>query len=149
MTDTPTSDATPEIPYKADPKAVSEAKADKAAKTPAARKSEPAPEPAPRATSVITPGADTDEVRLSKISYKNVAAAKSLSVFHLQRRLAELGYGEAAAERQGYYGDLTAYALAAWQKDNGIDSDDAGRSVSADELAAIFKGDPNVDVRLD
>ena len=101
---------------------------------------EPAPEPAPVRQAVVS-GGDVDTVLLSRCVYKSKVTRKSLSVHHLQRRLAELGHVDAASDKDGWYGDLTFFAVKAFQEANKLE---ATGHVDADTLAAIFKGDPNV-----
>lgn len=119
---------------------------------------EPEPEPAPApkakpapvvveeaaATHVVGSG-DKDEVYLKQCVYKNMYARKSLTVHHLQRRLAELGYSDAAADRDGWYGDLTKESVKAFQGDNKLE---ATGVMDADTFKRIFAGDPNVKVVL-
>jgi peptidoglycan hydrolase-like protein with peptidoglycan-binding domain len=95
--------------------------------------------------SAAVSGADKDEVRLSACVYKNMYARKSLSVHHLQRRLAVLGYNNADADKDGWYGDLTCDAVAAFQADKKLDG--AGH-MNAETLKAIFAGDPHCIVVL-
>ena len=95
--------------------------------------------------SAVVSGADKDEVRLSACVYKNMYARKSLSVHHLQRRLAVLGYNNAAADKDGWYGDLTHAAVASFQADKNLDG--AGH-MNAATLEAIFAGDPYCTVVL-
>ena len=116
---------------------------------------EPAPEPEPvpapkakakvreedtEATHVVGLG-DKDEVLLAQCVYKNMYARKSLTVHHLQRRLAELGYGDASADLDGWYGDLTKESVRQYQGDNKLE---ATGVMDADTFKRIFKGDPNV-----
>jgi len=114
---------------------------------------EPAPEPAPapkakakvrvedtEAAHVVGLG-DKDEVILAQCVYKNMYARKSLTVHHLQRRLAELGYGDASADLDGWYGDLTKESVRQYQGDNNLE---ATSVMNADTLKRIFNGDPNV-----
>ena len=114
---------------------------------------EPTPEPAPapkakakervedtEATHVVGLG-DKDEVVLAQCVYKNIYARKSLTVHHLQRRLAELGYGDASADLDGWYGDLTKDSVRQYQGDNKLE---ATGVMNADTFKRIFKGDPNV-----
>ena len=96
------------------------------------------------ATHVVGSG-DKDEVYLKQCVYKNMYARKSLTVHHLQRRLAELGYGDAAADRDGWYGDLTKESVKAFQGDNKLE---ATGITDADTFKRIFAGDPNVKVVL-
>lgn len=115
---------------------------------------EPTPEPEPEApkakakvrvedteaTHVVGLG-DKDEVVLGQCVYKNMYTRKSLTVHHLQRRLAELGYGEASADLDGWYGDLTKESVRQYQGDNKLE---ATGVMDADTFKRIFKGDPNV-----
>jgi hypothetical protein len=114
---------------------------------------EPEPEPAPKpkahkpaaeATHVVGDG-DYDQVFLKQCVYKNVYARKSLTVHHLQRRLGELGYGDATADRDGWYGDLTMESVKAFQGDNKLE---ANGIMDATTFERIFAGDPNVMVVL-
>lgn len=82
-----------------------------------------------------------DYVRLSAIVFKNVHARKSLSVHHLQRRLNELGYTEAFADKDGYYGDKTREAVGRFQGDNNLPG---GGLVDQGTIDLLFRGDPNV-----
>lgn len=87
----------------------------------------------------VVSGADKDEVLLSACVYRNVYARKSLSVHHLQRRLAVLGYHSADADKDGWYGDLTRDAVASFQADKNLKGDG---QMNAATLEAIFAGDP-------
>ena len=93
--------------------------------------------------SAVVSGADKDEVLLAACIYKNPRARKSLSIHHLQRRLAALGYAEAYADKDGWYGDLTKNAVTAFQTDNGLE---VTGLADAETLHAIFDGDGNVTV---
>lgn len=108
------------------------------------------PKPKPRATSTVAThvvsGKDKDDVFLKQAVFKNPRARKSLTIHHLQRRLAELGYADAAADRDGWYGDLTKLAVEAWQKDNKVEPTGL---MNAKTLEGIFAGDPNVRVNTD
>lgn len=95
--------------------------------------------------SAVVSGADKDEVLLSACVYKNMYARKSLSVHHLQRRLAVLGYHNADADKDGWYGDLTRDAVAAFQAAKNINGDG---QMNAATLEAIFAGDPHCIVVL-
>ena len=90
--------------------------------------------------------ADSDEVFLSKCVYKNKYARKSLTVHHLQRRLTELGYRNAVSDRDGWYGDLTALDVAAFQAANALDGEG---QMNAATFEAVFAGDHNVTTYLD
>lgn len=99
----------------------------------------------PAAPNAVVGTGDTDPVYLSRCIYNNTYARKSLTVHHLQRRLTELGYAVADADKDGWYGDLTKEAVAQAQKDLGIA--DTG-IIDAGTFAAIFDGDHNVTVNL-
>ncbi len=101
----------------------------------------------PAARNAVVSGGDFDEVLSSRmIRADRTHAQKSLSVHHLQRRLMELGYGEAYADRDGSLGALTQSSVSAWQKDNGQEV--TGLPTGA-QLQSIFEGDHNVKVVLD
>ena len=107
----------------------------------------PAPQPQPVAKPsrhVVTNG-DADPVHLSACVYENKHARKSLTVHHVQRRLAELGYNDAVGDRDGWYGELTALAVKAFQKDKGLES--TGLMDEA-TFTKLFQGDANVEVIL-
>ena len=104
------------------------------------------PKPKPKASSrAAVSGAEKDEVFLANCVYKNVYARKSLSVHHVQRRLVELGYKEAYADKDGWLGDLTKLAITNFQKDKGLN---ASGSMDADTITKLFEGDNNVIVVL-
>lgn len=103
-----------------------------------------ASQPVPAGPAVVGNG-EVDDVQLGKIVYKNLYARKSLSVHHMQRRLAELGYDEALNDKDGFYGDHTKRALSRFQAANKLDG--AGM-VDADSLTLLFTGDPNVNLVL-
>jgi hypothetical protein len=91
----------------------------------------------------VVSGGDHDEVHLASCVFKNKYARKSLTVHHLQRRLTELGYGEASVDSDGYFGDYTLQAIEAFRKDKNIKGTDP---IDAATFEAIFIGDPNVKV---
>lgn len=105
-------------------------------------KPKPAAKPAAPANHVVT-DADKDPVYLSACVYMNKFNKKSLTVHHLQRRLVELGYKDAVGDKDGWYGELTHKAVAAFQKDNRIE---ATGLMNEKTMKAIFKDDPNVEV---
>jgi peptidoglycan hydrolase-like protein with peptidoglycan-binding domain len=82
-----------------------------------------------------------DDVLLSAIVFKNIYARKSLSVHHMQRRLAELGYDVVSLDKDGFYGDRTKEALSSFQADNHLPGDG---HVDVATLTKLFDGDPNV-----
>ena len=114
---------------------------------------EPTPEPVvakepvahkPKATEAVS-GNSVDEVLLANCIYKNVFARKSLSVHHLQRRLIELGFKDADADKDGWLGDETVAAIKKFQAAKGLD---VTGTVDATTLTKIFEGDHNVQVVL-
>jgi hypothetical protein len=114
---------------------------------------EPTPEPVvakepvahkPKATQAVS-GNAVDEVLLANCIYKNIYARKSLSVHHLQRRLIELGFKDADADKDGWLGDETVAAIKKFQASKGLD---VTGSVDATTLTKIFEGDHNVQVVL-
>lgn len=113
-----------------------------APKKKAAAKAEPKRNPASKKVHVVS-GAFTDTVATSAL-VRNPNSRKSLSVHHLQRRLAELGYPEAAADRDGYLGELTERSIHAWQDDHGYSG-----NLTAEQVHAIFDNDANVTVFVD
>ena len=90
-------------------------------------------------------GEDVDNVILANCIYKNVYARKSLTVHHLQRRLIELGYKDADADKDGWLGDETVASIKEFQADKGMD---VTGSVDADTFIKIFEGDIHVNVVL-
>jgi hypothetical protein len=113
---------------------------------------EPMPEPVvvekPKAEhqpSQAVSGEDVDDVMLANCIYKNVYARKSLTVHHLQRRLIELGYKDADADKDGWLGDETVASIKKFQADKGMD---VTGSVDADTFNKIFEGDQHVNIVL-
>ena len=111
---------------------------------------EPTPEPEPVVVqqpqvSQAVSGEDVDDVILANCIYKNVYARKSLTVHHLQRRLIELGYKDADADKDGWLGDETVASIKKFQADKGMD---VTGSVDADTFKKIFEGDVHVRVVL-
>ena len=100
----------------------------------------------PAATNAVVSGELTDAVLLSKCIYKNSFARKSLTVHHVQRRLVELGYKVADADKDGWYGDMTKLAVSQFQADNGLEGDGL---IDADTFQELFAGDHNVTVVID
>lgn len=106
----------------------------------------PTPKPKPKASSrAVVSGGDKDDVFLANCVYKNVYARKSLTVHHVQRRLVDLGYKEAYADKDGWLGDLTKLAITNFQKDSGLN---ATGKMDAVTFTKLFDGDDNVNVVL-
>ena len=117
---------------------------------------EPTPEPEPQPVvapaakekkkpNVVVSGGNKDTVILANCVYKNAYARKSLTVHHVQRRLTELGYTDANADKDGWFGDLTKLATSKFQKDKGLS---ATGLMDADTFSKLFEGDSNVEVVL-
>jgi peptidoglycan hydrolase-like protein with peptidoglycan-binding domain len=104
----------------------------------------PVPEIVKSPKRLTASGADTDEVRASALDL-NTKARKSLSVHHLQARLADLGYVEAESGLDGQFDALTRSALAAWQTDNKFPVGPLNHI----QIMSLFTGDDNVIVVLD
>lgn len=103
------------------------------------------PTPPPTVPAVLSSKKSYDPVKLSAIVYKNPASKRSISVWHLQRRLAEWGYTGGLGERSGYYGDKTKNAVLEFQTALGLK---ATGIVDAETLERVFEGDTNVKVSL-
>lgn len=88
---------------------------------------------------------EIDEVLVRKLVFKG-AERKSLSVHHLQRRLAECGYKAALTDRDGWLTDGTVQALTEFQLDNQLPV--TGKA-DPDALRVLFADDPNVVVVAD
>lgn len=100
--------------------------------------------PTPAGPAVVGSG-EVDDVILSSCVYKNDANRRSLTVYHVQRRLIELELLKDGLVKAGYYGDLTKQAVAVFQANNGIPGDGLMDAVT---FAALFEGDPSVRVSL-
>lgn len=101
------------------------------------------------ATREIAPGqvvgsGDTDTIRYS--SAKPSSLKKVLTVLHVQRALAELGFSEAESAPGGQYEALTTSAVRKFQASR--DEDETGL-LTRDQFAYLFEGDPNVTVEMD
>lgn len=91
-------------------------------------------------------GAAQDPVRLSRCIFKNQFERKSLTVHHVQRRLSELGYAGVISDKDGFYGDATALAVADFQAVCGFP---VSGQMDAATFERLFAGDINVVVSLD
>lgn len=65
------------------------------------------------------------------------SARNSRSVVSVQKRLVELGYGSAADEKSGYFGENTCSALRQFQEDKKIKSKDL---VTLETIQSLFSG---------
>lgn len=103
-------------------------------------------EPKPKANKnphIVVSGDDKDTVILANCVYKNVYARKSLTVHHVQRRLTDLGFNDANADKDGWFGDLTKLATSKFQQSKGLP---ATGIMDADTFTKLFEGDPHVQV---
>lgn len=92
---------------------------------------------------VISATDEVDTVKVSAIKFKNIHARRSISVYHTQRRLKELGYAEAGADREGFYAEGTKAAMKKFQEQNKL----AGEGMpDLETLQKLFDGDVNVKV---
>jgi len=105
---------------------------------------EPVVEPkttAPKTAYAVVSGQNQDDVYLSKAIYKNMAKKRSLTVYHIQRRLKEWGHYDAYLDKGGFYGDKTRKSVIEFQDRMGIvatgDMDEA-------TMGKLFEGDTNV-----
>lgn len=135
----PTTDAVVETaPVPAEPVAVIEPAAPAA---PEAKKAKSTRKPSP--LGAVVSGGERDNVSLAACIVKNKFNRKSLSVHHVQRRLAELGYNDAASDKDGWYGDLTVLAVQLFQGAEGLE---ATGLLDMATLEALFHDDANVTV---
>ena len=95
---------------------------------------------------VAVSGGATDDVFFSRCVYKNQNVRKSLTIHHLQRRLNDLGFTDAYADADGFYGDLTQLSVQNFQKSKGLPVTEV---IDATTFSQIFEGDVNVVVILD
>ena len=105
----------------------------------------PTPKPV-KATAHAAVTGEVDNVFLSKCVYENKFERKSLTIHHLQRRLEELGYRDAASDRDGWMGSLTMLSINKFQKDKGLEVTD--KSIDEVTFTSIFAGDHNVNINL-
>jgi hypothetical protein len=92
---------------------------------------------------VISANAEVDTVKVSAIKFKNLSARRSISVYHTQRRLKELGYAEAGADREGFYAEGTKVAMEKFQADKKLAVEGMP---NLETLEKLFDGDVNVKV---
>jgi hypothetical protein len=110
---------------------------------PVAPEVKPAPVAAKPVEKHVVGKGDKDDVYLAKCVYKNIYERKSLTIHHLQRRLEQLGYKDAAGDKDGWLGELTMISVEKFQKDKGLA---ATGKVDAETFKKIFEGDSNVNV---
>lgn len=99
------------------------------------------------ASGAVVGAGDTDPVVYSKARVPGPTEnRKSLTVLHIQRRLAQEGFSEAASAPGGQYEALTASAVRKYQESLG---DEATGLLTRDQFEALFEGDPNVSPVID
>lgn len=99
----------------------------------------------PSAPNAAVSGAAVDPIRYSAaVPTPKNGPRKSMTVYHIARRLYEHGHTEAWSE--SIYGNLTRSSVAAWQTDRG---DEPTGILTRAQFLALFKGDPNVDPLVD
>lgn len=90
-------------------------------------------------------GAAVDPIVYSKaVPTGKTGPRRSLTVYHVQRRLHELGFTDAWSET--IYGKLTKYSVSQYQESRGAE---ATGVLTRDQFTALFEGDPNVSVLVD
>ena len=99
------------------------------------------------ARNAVVSGGETDPVQYSKARVPGrTENRKSLTVLHVQRRLAEEGFADAASAPGGRYEALTTRAVSLWQESRG---EAATGVLTREQFADLFDGDPNVTVTMD
>lgn len=99
----------------------------------------------PSAPNAAVGGSAVDPILYSRaVPTPKNGPRKSLTVYHIARRLYEHGHTEAWSE--SIYGPLTRASVSAWQTSR---DEEATGILTRDQFVALFKGDPNVDVQLD
>lgn len=99
------------------------------------------------APGAVVGGGPTDPVQYSKARIPGpTEGRKSLTVLHLQRRLAEEGFSEAASAPGGRYEVLTQSAVSKYQESLGAEVTGV---LTREQFADLFDGDPNVTVSID
>lgn len=105
------------------------------------------PVTAPVAPYAVIGTGDTDPIAYSKARVPGpTEGRKSLTVLHLQRRLAEEGFAEAASAPGGRYETLTTRAVQQYQERIGAT---ATGVLTREQFSELFKDDPNVTVAID
>ena len=94
----------------------------------------------PPALHAVTTGGEYDDIYLSKMIPNNIHAVRVLSVFHLQRRLADWGC-RCVDENEGFYGEGTINAVKKFQEMKGFEPTGL---VTYEMLQALFEGDNNI-----
>lgn len=99
------------------------------------------------ARDAVVGAGETDPVMYSKAKVPGrTEGRKSLTVLHIQRRLMDEGFAEAASAPGGQYEALTTRAVQAYQES--IKAEPTG-VLTRNQFAELFEGDPNVSVTID
>lgn len=130
-----TDDKTPKTSVSSADEEPKQASAKPAGAKPAARKI---------AHDAVVGAGETDLIKYS--SARPSSQKRVLTVLHIQRRLMDLGFSEAASAPGGRYEALTESAVRKYQESLG---EAATGLLTRDQFAALFEGDPNVEVFQD
>ena len=95
-------------------------------------------EPAPKSAYAVVGRDVQDEVHLT-VGY---GSGKSLTAHHIQRRLAERGFGEVYRDRDGFWRDGTDDALFQFRTSRNLPEDASMREI----LTSLFENDDNVKI---
>ena len=99
----------------------------------------------PSAPNAAVSGAAVDPILYSRaVPTPKNGPRKSLTVYHIARRLYEHGHVEAWSET--IYGPLTRNSVAAWQTSR---AEEPTGVLTRAQFLALFEGDPNVDAQVD
>ena len=99
----------------------------------------------PSAPNAAVSGAAVDPILYSRaVPTPKGGPRKSMTVYHVARRLYEHGHTEAWSEN--IYGNLTRASVSAWQTARG---DEATGILTRQQFLDLFEGDPNVDATVD
>jgi len=144
------SDKTPEISEPVKLKAevsVPDSPAPKEPKQTSAKSVGAKPAKAKIAHNAVVGAGDTDPVLYSKARVPGPREnRKSLTVLHIQRRLMDEGFNEAASAPGGHYEALTTSAVTKYQESIGAE---ATGVLTREQFADLFQDDPNVSVSID
>lgn len=145
-------DKTPEISETEEPTAtVSDPKpvspAPKEPKQTSAKSVGAKPAKAKIAHNAVVGAGDTDPILYSKARVPGPREnRKSLTVLHIQRRLMDEGFAEAASAPGGNYEVLTTNAVRKYQTKLGAEPTGV---LTREQFVGLFEGDPNVTLQLD
>jgi peptidoglycan hydrolase-like protein with peptidoglycan-binding domain len=99
------------------------------------------------AHNAVVGGGDTDPIVYSKARVPGpTEGRKSLTVLHIQRRLADEGFPDAASAPGGRFEALTTRAVSLWQESR---KEPATGVLTREQFEALFEGDPNVTLTID